>query len=52
MDLPKTYDFIPQELLIAKLEEHGFKKNALKLVYATILAISVENVWKISNFFI
>ena len=32
MDLSKAYDCIPHDLLIAKLEAYGFKKNAVKLV--------------------
>ena len=34
MDLSKACDCIPDDLLIAKLEAYGFKKNALKLVYS------------------
>ena len=34
MDLSIAYDCIPHDLLTAKLEAYGFKKNALKLVYS------------------
>ena len=32
MDLPKTYDFIPHDLLIAKLEAYGLDKTTLHLL--------------------
>ena len=33
MDLSKTYDCIPYELLIAKLDLQGAAKNSLKLIH-------------------
>ena len=34
MDISKAYDYIPHELLIAKLEAHSFKRISLKPVYS------------------
>ena len=33
MDLSKVYDYISQDLLIARINTYGFQKRALKLVY-------------------
>lgn len=34
MDLSKTFDCIPHNLLIAKLHAYGFSKNSLRLIYS------------------
>ena len=34
MDLPKAYDCLPHDLLIAKLDAYGFGIDSLKLVYS------------------
>jgi ribonucleases P/MRP protein subunit RPP40 len=36
MDLSKAYDFIPHDLLIAKLEAYGFSKESLKFLISYI----------------
>ncbi|XP_065658264.1 uncharacterized protein LOC136082769 [Hydra vulgaris] len=36
MDLSKAYDFIPHDLLIAKLEAYGFSKESLKFLISFI----------------
>ncbi|XP_065664677.1 uncharacterized protein LOC136086312 [Hydra vulgaris] len=36
MDLSKAYDFIPHDLLIAKLEAYGFSKKSLKFLISYI----------------
>ncbi|XP_047137455.1 uncharacterized protein LOC124813957 [Hydra vulgaris] len=36
MDLSKAYDFIPHDLLIAKLEAYGFFKESLKVLISYI----------------
>ena len=33
MDLSKAFDFLPHELLIAKMEAYGFENGSLKLFY-------------------
>ena len=33
MDLSKAFDFLPHELLIAKMEAYGFENKSLKLFY-------------------
>ena len=40
MDLSKTYDCIPHNLLIAKLECYGVDKASLSLLLDTLLAES------------
>ena len=34
MDLSKAYDFLPYDLLIAKLEAYGLDVNSLSLMYS------------------
>ena len=36
MDLPKAFDTINHEVLIAKLCAYGFSKDALKLIHSYI----------------
>ena len=33
MDLPKAYDCLPHDLLVAKFEAYGIDKNGLTLIY-------------------
>ena len=32
-DLAKAFDYLTQELLIAKLDAYGFEKSSLKLIH-------------------
>ena len=34
MDLSKTFDCIPRDLLIAKLSAYGFDENSLDVIYS------------------
>ena len=33
-DLSKAFDYLPHELLIAKLDAYGFNKSSLKLIHS------------------
>ena len=34
MDLPKAYDFLPHDLLIARLDPYGVSIDSLKIIYS------------------
>ena len=38
MDLSKAHDYLPHDLLIAKLEAHGFGMSSLRLLYSYLTA--------------
>ena len=42
-ELPKAFDCINHELLIAKLEAYGFDKNALKFIHSYINRKKTKN---------
>ena len=44
MDLSKVFDCLPQDLIIAKLDAHGFKNDAHRSALAKILSVEFQKV--------
>ena len=45
MDLPKAFDNINHDLLIAKLGAYGFDTGSLKLIRSYLTIVSKEQKW-------